>query len=132
MLCIFSCASWPSACLLWRNFCLNIWPVSDWVVLLILSRMSCLYILEINPLLLTLFTLLVNLFLHSVSYLFVFVYGPICLTRFHSFPFVFIFTTIVDGPKKISPVVQSCLTLCDHCCNLCHRQFCLGFPVRVL
>ena len=37
-------------------------------VFLILNYMSCLYILEINPLLVVLFA---NIFLHSVGYLFV-------------------------------------------------------------
>ena len=47
----FSCASWPSVCLLWRNVYLG--PLPSWIGLfafLILSYMSCLYILEINTL----------------------------------------------------------------------------------
>ena len=32
MLDIFSCASWPSVCLLWRNVCLGLFPTFDWVV----------------------------------------------------------------------------------------------------
>ena len=54
MLSIFSCASWPSVCLLWRNICLGLPPIFllGCLFFLILSWMSCLYILEINPLLL--------------------------------------------------------------------------------
>ena len=32
MLSIFSCACWPSLCLLWRNFCLGLVPFFDWIV----------------------------------------------------------------------------------------------------
>ena len=81
--------------------------------------MSCLYILEINPVVYIVgkyFLAFCGLSFHFClsSYLFI-------LTRFHSFTFVFIFTTFVDGLEKISPVAQSCLILCDYCCNLCHR-----------
>ena len=51
MLRIFPCASWPSACLLWRNVYLGLLPIFDWVVF---SSISYLYILEINPLLVAL------------------------------------------------------------------------------
>ena len=51
MLSIFSCACWPSVCLLWRNVYLGLCPFSDWVAFfLILSCKSYLNILEINPL----------------------------------------------------------------------------------
>ena len=48
MLNIFSCDCWP--CLLWRNVCLDPSPIflCGLFVVLILSCMSCLYILEIN------------------------------------------------------------------------------------
>ena len=38
----------PPPCFLWRNVCFC--PFFDWVVFLVLSFMSCLYILDINPL----------------------------------------------------------------------------------
>ena len=110
MLSIFSCAFWPSVCLLWRNVCLgllsffwlcslacrilvpwtgikpgplavkgwnpNHWTTREfpaqfliWLFFLILSCMSCLYILEINPLLVASFA---NIFSHSMGCLFVF------------------------------------------------------------
>ena len=50
MLNIFSCVCYISVCLLWRNACLGFLP-TFWLgcfVFLVLSCMSCLYILEIN------------------------------------------------------------------------------------
>ena len=50
MLSIFPCVYWPSVCLLWRNVCLGFLPtfLIGLFVFLILTCMSCLYILEIN------------------------------------------------------------------------------------
>ena len=65
MLSIFSCASWPSVCLLWRNVYLGlllIFWLGFFFFFLILSCMSCLCILEINPLSIDLFA---NIFSHS-------------------------------------------------------------------
>ena len=50
MLNSFSCASWPSVGLLWRNVYLGLLPIFGLGFFLTLSCMSCLYILEINPL----------------------------------------------------------------------------------
>ena len=50
MLSIFSCICWPSASLLWRNVYLGL-PLFFWLdclLSLLLSCMSCLYILDIN------------------------------------------------------------------------------------
>jgi len=83
------------------------------------SCLRCLYILEINPLLVTLFA---NIFSHSVGCLFV--YGFIAvlkllnLIRSHLFIFCFCFLKEVD-PK-------------GYCCNLCQRVLCLCCPLRVL
>ena len=66
--------------------------------------MSCLSILEINPLWLTLFA---NIFSHSVGSLFVLlmvsftVQKSLSLIRSHLFIFVFIFITLGGGSKKI-------------------------------
>ena len=66
--------------------------------------MSCLYILEIDPLLLPLFA---NIFSHSVGCLFVLfmvsfaVQKLLSLIRSHLFTFVFIFSTLGGGSKKI-------------------------------
>ena len=65
MLSIFSRAPWPSLCLLWRKVHLNLVPLFDWVVSLILRCLSCLYILERN-------SSWVSLFAHSFIMGFVF------------------------------------------------------------
>ena len=105
MLSIFSGAFWPSVCLLWRNVYLVFHSLFDWVVcFLILSCMSCLYILEINPLSVALFA---NIFSRSVGCLFILFMVPfavqklLSLIRSHLFIFVFIFMTLGGGSKKI-------------------------------
>ena len=70
MLRIFSCACWPSLYLPWRNVYLGLLPIFQlgcWLFLLS-SCISCLYILEIKPLLVA---LLETVFSHSISCLFV-------------------------------------------------------------
>ena len=73
--------------------------------------MSCLYILEINPLSVT---LLSNIFSHSVGCLFVLfmvsfaVQKVLSLISSHLFAFVFIFVTLGGVCKK-------------YCCDLCQR-----------
>ena len=48
---LFSCVCEPCVCLLWRKVFLGLFPLFGWlVVFLVLSCMSYLYILEINPL----------------------------------------------------------------------------------
>ena len=112
ILSIFSCAFWPSVCLLSRNVYLNLPPIF-WLgclalllslLFLILSCMSCLHILEINLLSVTSFA---NIFSHSVGCLFIFlmvffaVQKLLSLIRSHCFIFVFIFITLGGGSKKI-------------------------------
>ena len=74
-------------------------------VFLILSCMSCLHILEINPLLVASFA---NIFSHSEGCLFNhFVYGFLCcakafkFNRPHLFIFIFIFITLGGGLQKV-------------------------------
>ena len=73
-------------------------------VYLILSCMSCLYILKINPLLVTSFA---NIFSHSVRFLFILfmvsfaVQKLLSLIRSLLHIFVFIFITLRGGSKKI-------------------------------
>ena len=77
-------------------------------VFLLLSCMSCLYILEIKPLSVASFA---NIFSHSIGCLFVFVVvvvfmvsfamqKPASLIRYHLFIFVFISIALGDCPKK--------------------------------
>ena len=94
MLSIFSCAYWPSVCLLWRNVCLGLLPIFwlGYLVFLLLSFMDCLYILEINSLSAILFA---NTSSYSVGYLFILlmfsfaVQKLISLIRSHLFIFAF-------------------------------------------
>ena len=73
-------------------------------VFLILSCMSCLYILEINPLLVESFA---NIFSQSVGWLFVLfivsfaVQKILSLIRYHWFIFVFISISLGGGSKRI-------------------------------
>ena len=109
MLSIFSCACWPPVCLLWRNVYLGVLPIFRLgcflfcFVFLLLSYMSCLYILEIKPLLVTSFE---NIFFHSVGCLFILfmvsfpVQKLICLIRSHLFIFAFISIVWGNWPKK--------------------------------
>ena len=104
MLSIFSCASWPSVCLLWRNVYLGLLPIFGLgcFVFLILSCMSCLYILEINPLSVDLFA---NIFSHSEGCLLVLFMVSFAVQKLWSFIrsnlFIFIAITLGVGSKKI-------------------------------
>ena len=106
MLSSFSCASWPFVSLLWRDVYLGLLPIFELGCLffLILSCMSCLYILEINPLSVDSFA---NIFSHSEGCLFVLfmvsfaVQKLLSLIRSHLFISVLIFITLGGGSKKI-------------------------------
>ena len=80
-----------------HHFCF--FPLFDWVVFLVLSCMSCLYILEINPLSVVSFAV----FSHSESFLFTLlivsfaVQKLLSLIRSHLFTFVFISITLGGG-----------------------------------
>ena len=71
MLSIFSCAYWPLIYLLWRNVCSSPLPIFEsdfFLLLLLLSFRSPLYILDINPFSDIWFS---NIFSHSVGCLFI-------------------------------------------------------------
>ena len=87
-------------------------------VFLILSCMSCLYILEINP-------LEINSFSRSVGCLFVLFMASFAGRKLLSLIrsiclFLFLFSLLQEVDPKI------------YCCDLCQRVFCLCFPLRVL
>ena len=112
MLSSFSCVSWPSVFLLWRNVCLGLLPIFGLgFFFLILNCMICLYILEINPLSVDSFA---NIFSHYEGCLFVLfivsfaVQKLLSFIRSHLFIFVFISIILGSGSKKRS------------CCDLCH------------
>uniref|UniRef100_A0A8D1JW64 Uncharacterized protein n=1 Tax=Sus scrofa TaxID=9823 RepID=A0A8D1JW64_PIG len=98
---ISSCAFWPSVYLLWRNVYSGLLPIFhlDCWLFLPLSCISCLYILEINPLLVASFK---TIFSHSVSCVFVIfmisfaVKNLVSLIRFHWFIFAFISVALGD------------------------------------
>ena len=91
-------------------------------VFLVLSCMSCLYILEINPLSVVSFAII---FSHSEGCLFTSlivsfaVQKLLSLISSHLFTSVFIFVTLGGGHR-------------GSCFDLCHGVFCLCFPLRVL
>ena len=105
MLSIFSCAFWPSMCLLWRNVYLALQFFIGLFVFLILSCMTYLYILEIKPFSVTSFA---NIFSHSVSCLFILftvffaVQKPLSWIGSHLLIFAFISFVSGDWPKKTS------------------------------
>ena len=105
MLSTFSCVFWPCVCL-WRNVYLDLLPIfwlGDFFFFFWLSCMSCLYILEINPLSVTSFA---NIFSHSVGCLFISSMVFFAVQKYLNligshFIFVFIFTILGGGLKKI-------------------------------
>ena len=85
----------------WRNVCLGLFfHFFDEIVFLVLSYMSCLYILEINPLSVISFAII---FFHSEGCLFTLLIVSfaeqklLCLIRSQLFTFVFISFTLGGG-----------------------------------
>ena len=118
MLSIFSCASWSSVCLLWKNIYLLLLPIFDWVVCPSDIEMYELFVyFGNNPMLVTSFA---NIFSHSVCCLLVlFMISLLCkkkkkkLLRLigpHLFIFAFISFTLGD-PKTIAVIYVSVLPL---------------------
>ena len=102
---IFSSASRPSVCLLWKNVYIGLLPILIGLfVFSILSCMCCLYILDINSLLVASFA---NIFSHPISCLFVLlmisfaVRKLLSLIRSHLFIFAFIYFSSGHWSKKI-------------------------------
>ena len=89
---------------------------------LILSSMSCLYILKINPLSVVSFA---NIIYHSEGCLFVLfmvafaVQKLLSFIKSHLYIFIFISATLGGGSKR-------------SCCGLGQRGFFLCFPLRAL
>ena len=103
---IFSCAYWPSVGLLWRNVCLGLLTIFliGLFIFLVLSYMSGLYSLEINPLSVVSFSII---FSHSECCLFTLfivsfaVQKLLGLIRSCLFIFVFISISLGGGSKRI-------------------------------
>ena len=104
MLSIVSCAFWPPVCLLWRSVYLDLLPIFliGLFFFLVLSCMSCLYILEINLLLVASFA---NIFLQSVSCSLVSYVESCSLPgpHRHACLQIFIFTSGFVGAKTLPP-----------------------------
>ena len=105
MLSIFSCAYWPSVCFLWRNVCLVFLPIFllGCLFLLLLTCMSHLHILEINPLSVALFA---NIFSHPIGCLFILFMVSFAVQQLGSFIrshfciYTFISIALGDWPKE--------------------------------
>ena len=105
MLSSFSCACWPSVCLLWRNVYLGLLLILWLGVVFLNIELHELFIyLEINPLSIDTFA---NTFSHPEGYLFKLfivsfaVQKLLSFIRSHLFIFVFISITLGGGSKKI-------------------------------
>ena len=110
MLSIFSCACWPSVYLC-RNIYLSFLPIKK----VVLKCMSCLYVLESNPLLVALFTNIFSQFIGCLFILFMIsfvVQKFLNLMRSHLLIFAFVSIPLEMDPSK-------------YCCDLCQRVFCL-------
>ena len=89
-------------------------------IFLVLSCMSCLYILEINSLSVASFAII---FSHSESCLFLLftvsfaVLKILSLIRSHLFIVTFVFSLLSEVDQR------------ESCCNLCQRMFCLCFTL---
>ena len=102
---IFSCAYWPSVCLLWKN--VDIWALCslfNWVVCfsLLLNFMSSLYILDIKSSLVTLCANIFSQFIGCCSVLFMFSFARqklLSLVRYLLFIFAYISITLWDWLK---------------------------------
>ena len=124
MLSIFSCAYWPSVCLLWRNVYLDLLPIFwlgclfCFVLFLILSSMSSLYILEIEPLSVILFANIspVHRLSLGVIYGFLCYANLLCLIRSQLIIFAFISFALGNWVKKI---LLRFMDLCQRISCLC-------------
>ena len=107
ILSIFSCASWPSTCLFWRNVYSDLLLIFYGVVCFqILSCMSFLYVLEINLLSVSSFA---NIFSQSVGCLSILSMISYTVQKFlsligsHQFIFAFVSFTL-ETDQKIAAI----------------------------
>ena len=121
---IFSCVCYPSVCLLWRNVCLSLFShfLIGLFVFLVLSCMSCFYVLEINPLSVFSFAII---FSHSEGCVFTMLRVSFAVQKLLSLISSNLLTFVLYFPLKEVGHRGSCF-------DLCHQVFCLCFPLRVL
>ena len=121
---IFSCIGWPSVCLLLKNGYSGPLPIlkSDCVFLL-LSCMSSLYILDVNPLS---DIWLANIFSHSIGCLFILLGVSFAVQKLFGFmeSHLFIFAFVACAFSVISKK--------NNCQDLCQRDFPLCFLLGIL
>ena len=119
---IFSCDYWPSEFLPWRHVFWSLLPIFfDWLVwfFLVLSCMSCLYILGSKCLSVTSFA---HIFFHSVCcHLILFMASfalqkLLCLIGSHLF--IFISTALGDWPKEINFLIFLHPRCLNHRCSV--------------
>ena len=123
MLSIFSYACWLSVCLLWRNVYLGLLPIL-WLGclgVLILSCMTCFYMLEIKALSVTSFA---NIFSHSVVCLFVLLIVSSAVPKLLSLMRSRLFLLLFVLPWETD--------LRKYCYDLCQKMFCLCSFLGVL
>ena len=123
MLSIFPCVCYSSVRLLWRNVCLSLFShfLIGLFVFLVLSCMSCLYVLEINPLSVV---ALAIIFSHSKSCLFTLLIASFSVQKLFKFNQVPLVYFCFYFPYSRRWVIEDLA--------LCNRVFCLCFPLRVL
>ena len=96
---------WPSVCFLWRNVYLDLHPFFDWVVcFLLLNCMSCLYIWKLSPCWshhLQILSPILRVVFSPCLWVSFAVQKFLSFIRSHLFIFVFIFTILGGGSKKI-------------------------------
>ena len=150
MLSIFSCSYWPLHILFGKISIQFFCPFFNLVVwfILMLSCISCVYMLDNNSLL---FISFANIFSHSVSFFFFFILLMVCfavqkplhLIRSHLFIFVWTSFALGDGSKKIflqfmsecyayvflqefysvQPYIQGFNSFCVYFCAGCQGMF---------
>ena len=120
MLSIFSCAYWLSVYLFLRNVYLGLLHIFK-IFFFILSCMSYLNILEINP---SSFTLLTNIFSHSIGCLLVLLMVLFAVQKVLSFIRCHLFFLLFLLPWETY--------LRKYCYDLCQRNLCLCSLLRGL
>ena len=145
---IFLCAFRPSIMSFFGEMSVQFFcPFFNWVVFLLLSCISCLYILEIKHLSASSFE---PIFSHSVSCLFVlffvfflfFLFFLFFSTPLVVFFFFFFFNGFLCCAKSFEFILLSLVYFCFYwpysrggsnkiCCDFCWRAFCLCFPLGI-
>ena len=129
MLSIFSCACWPSACLLWRNVCLVFCPFFDLVICFLVFESYELFVnFEIKPLFVTSSANIFSHFVGCLFFLFIVSFAmqkPLSLISYPLPLFFKISIALWDWPKKtLAQFIPENVFLCSFLgiiwCHLLH------------